>query len=68
MLFFSASDVVIDSYYGVLSSKGNRHYESRINMEQRHQLKLIMTGVTRETKDAAVKQILGGLFSTKFKY
>ena len=67
MYLFAVSDVVIDSYYGVLSSKGNRHYESKINMEQRHHLKLIMSAVKRETKDATISQILGGLFPTKFK-
>ena len=64
---FSISDVVIDSYYGVLSSKGNRHYESKINMEQRHNLKLILSAVQRETKDATISQNLGGRFPTKFK-
>lgn len=59
MLLFSVSDVVIDSYYGVLSSKGNRQYESKINMEQRHHLKQILSNSKRETKDDTITEILG---------
>ena len=67
-LHFSVTDIVIDSHYGVLSSKGNRHYESKINMEQRHKIKLILSEAQRETKVETVTKILGELFPTKFIY